>query len=87
MNSDILRECQQKLQLKYISHFIWKSPTVQFVLSTWVKFVGETEIYPKIEQSSYCIQFEIDTKTVKILKYNKISQASEQIIIEFYVKD
>ena len=33
-----------------------------------------------IERASYCIQFEIGTKTVKILKFNKISQASEQII-------
>ena len=31
---------------------------------------------------SYCIQFEIGTKTVKILNFNKISQASEQITID-----
>ena len=36
-----------------------------------------------IERASYCIQFEIGTETVKILKFNKISQASEQIIIDF----
>ena len=35
-----------------------------------------------IERASYCIQFENGTKTVKILKFNKISQASEQIIID-----
>ena len=35
-----------------------------------------------IERASYCIQFEIGTETVKILKFNKISQASEQIIID-----
>ena len=35
-----------------------------------------------IERASYCIQFEIGTKTDKILKFNKISQASEQIIID-----
>ena len=34
-----------------------------------------------IERASCCIQFEIGTETVKILKFNKISQASEQIII------
>ena len=33
-----------------------------------------------IERASYCIQFEIGAKTVKILKFNKISQASEQMI-------
>ena len=32
-----------------------------------------------IERASYCIQFEIGTETVKTLKFNKISQASEQI--------
>ena len=31
---------------------------------------------------SNCIQFEIGTETVKILKFNKIYQASEQIIID-----
>ena len=35
-----------------------------------------------IERESYCIQFEFGTETVKILKCNKISQASEQIIID-----
>ena len=35
-----------------------------------------------IERASYCIQFEIGTETVKILKFNKISQASEKIIID-----
>ena len=35
-----------------------------------------------IERASYCIQFEIGTETVKLLKFNKISQASEQIIID-----
>ena len=35
-----------------------------------------------IERASYCIQFEIGTETVKILKIKKISQASEQIIID-----
>ena len=35
-----------------------------------------------LERASYCIQFEIGTKTVKILKFNKILQASEQIIID-----
>ena len=36
-----------------------------------------------IERASYCIQFEISTETVRILKFNKTSQASEQIIIDF----
>ena len=35
-----------------------------------------------IERASYCIEFEIGTETVKILKINKNSQASEQIIID-----
>ena len=35
-----------------------------------------------IERASYCIQFEIGTETVKILKFKKMSQASEQIIID-----
>ena len=35
-----------------------------------------------IERESYCIQFELGTETVKILKFNKISHASEQIIID-----
>ena len=35
-----------------------------------------------IERASYCIQLEIGTETVKILKFNKVSQASEQIIID-----
>ena len=35
-----------------------------------------------IERASYCIQFEIGTTTVKILKFNEISQASEQIIMD-----
>ena len=35
-----------------------------------------------IERASYCIQFEIGSETVKILKFNKISQASEQIIMD-----
>ena len=35
-----------------------------------------------IERASYCIQFEIGTEIVKILKFIKISQASEQIIID-----
>ena len=36
-----------------------------------------------IERASYCTKFEIGTETVKILKFNKkISQASEQIIID-----
>ena len=35
-----------------------------------------------IERASYCIQFEIVTETVKILKFIKMSQASEQIIID-----
>ena len=35
-----------------------------------------------IERASYCIQFEIGPKIVMILKFNKISQASEQIIID-----
>ena len=34
-----------------------------------------------IERASYCIQFEIGTEIVNILKFNKISQASEQYII------
>ena len=33
-----------------------------------------------IERTIYCIYFKIGTKTVKILKFIKISQASEQII-------
>ena len=36
-----------------------------------------------IERAIYCIQFEIGTEIVKMLKFNKISQASEQIIIDF----
>ena len=35
-----------------------------------------------IERASYCIQFEIEIETVKILKFIKMSQASEQIIID-----
>ena len=35
-----------------------------------------------IERASYCIQFEIGTETVKILKFIKMSQASDQIIID-----
>ena len=35
-----------------------------------------------IERASYCIQFEIGTETIKIFKFNKMSQASEQIIID-----
>ena len=35
-----------------------------------------------IEQASYCIQFEIGTETVKSLKFIKISQASQHIIID-----
>ena len=35
-----------------------------------------------IERASYCVQFEIGTEIAKILKFNKISQASEQIIID-----
>ena len=35
-----------------------------------------------IERASYCIQFEIVTETVKILKFIKMSQASEQINID-----
>ena len=35
-----------------------------------------------IERASYCIQFEIGTKTVKILKFKKNNQASEQIIMD-----
>ena len=35
-----------------------------------------------IKGASYCIQFQIGTKTVKVLKINKISQASEQIILD-----
>ena len=38
-----------------------------------------------IERASYCIQFEIGTETVKILKFNRISQSSEQIIIDLSV--
>ena len=34
------------------------------------------------ERASYCIQFEIGTETVKILKFNKFCQASAQIIID-----
>ena len=36
-----------------------------------------------IERATYCIQFEIVTETVKFLKFNKMSHASEQIIITF----
>ena len=36
-----------------------------------------------IEQASKCIQFKTVSETVKILKLNKISQSSEQIIIDF----
>ena len=35
-----------------------------------------------IDGVSYCIQFEIGTESVMILKLNKISKASEQIIID-----
>ena len=35
-----------------------------------------------IERASYCIQFEIGSETIKILKYNEMFQASEQIIID-----
>ena len=35
-----------------------------------------------IERVSYCIQFEIGTETVKILKFNKNYQDSEQMIID-----
>ena len=35
-----------------------------------------------IERTSYCIQFKIGTKTVKILRFIKISQASEPIMID-----
>ena len=35
-----------------------------------------------IERAGYCIQLEIGTETVKILKFNKVSQAREQIIID-----
>ena len=35
-----------------------------------------------IERAIFCIDFEIGTKTVKILKFKEISQASEQIIID-----
>ena len=35
-----------------------------------------------IERASLCIQFEIGTKTVMFLKLKKISQSSEQIIID-----
>ena len=34
-------------------------------------------------RASYCITFETDTKTVKVLKVTKISQSSEQIMIDF----
>ena len=36
-----------------------------------------------IERASYIIQFEIGTKTVNSLKFNKFSQSGEQIIIDF----
>ena len=36
----------------------------------------------KIERVSYCIQFEIGTEIVKILKFKKISQAREKIILD-----
>ena len=35
-----------------------------------------------IEQASYCIQFEVGTETVKILKFDKTSPVSEQLIID-----
>ena len=35
-----------------------------------------------IKGASYCIQFQIGTKTVKVLKIDKISQASEKIILD-----
>ena len=38
-----------------------------------------------IEWASYCIQFEIGTETVKILKLIKISLSSEQIIIKLSI--
>ena len=37
----------------------------------------------KIERASYYNQFEVDIENVKILKFIKIFQASEQIIIDF----
>ena len=33
-------------------------------------------------RASYCIQFEMGTKTVKILKFNEIFQGSEQLIMD-----
>ena len=38
-----------------------------------------------VERVSYCIQFELGTETVKILKFKKFSQASEQILIDLSV--
>ena len=35
-----------------------------------------------IERSYYCIQFQIGTKTAKIVKFKKSSEVSEQIIID-----
>ena len=35
-----------------------------------------------IERASYCIQFELGIETVQMLKFNKISQASEKIIMD-----
>ena len=36
-----------------------------------------------IERASYCVQIEINTKTVKIIKFTKISHSVEHIIIDF----
>ena len=69
-----------------IFHFNWKSRTVWFILLTWVKCLEETEIFSKSwNQSkqngqSYCIQLEIGTKVVMILKFKKISQSNDQIV-------
>ena len=35
-----------------------------------------------IERAIYCIQFKLGTETFKMLKFNKISQVSEQIIMD-----
>ena len=33
-------------------YFIWKSPTIQYILPTWEEFLEETEIYLKLWNQS-----------------------------------
>ena len=71
-----------------IFHSNWNSPNVRFILLTWVKLLKEKEIFTKSwNQSkqnghSYFIQLEIGTKIVMFLKFKKISQSNDQIVID-----